>query len=108
MNFQQITDQFKDSTLGTDAFKALYKSAFDLMKADPPNASLYFVIGTAARAFVMRYEDQGLSSEFVDEAKATMHRMNEKILTALASEPAERLRLASEVAMDYEWNVTAF
>lgn len=108
MTFKQISDQFNDSGLGTDAFKTLYKSAFDLMKADPSNASLYFVIGTAARAFVMRYEDQALSGEFVDEAKATMHRMNEKILTALASEPAERLRLSSEVAIDYEWNVTAF
>jgi len=108
MNFRQITDQFNDSSLGTDAFKMLYRSAFDLMKADADNASLYFVIGTAARAFVLRYEDQGLSSEFVDEAKATMRRMNETILSALASEPAGRLRLLSEVAMDYEWNVTAF
>ncbi|RZL89216.1 MAG: hypothetical protein EOP82_20540 [Variovorax sp.] len=108
MNFKQITDQFNESSLGTDAFKTLYKSAFDLMKADPDNASLYFVIGTAARAFVMRYEDQGLSGEFVDEARATMHRMNAKILAALASDPAQRLRLLSEVAMDYEWNVTAF
>jgi hypothetical protein len=108
MNFKQLTDQFNESSLGTDAFKNLYRSAFDLMKEDANNASLYFVIGTAARAFVMRYEDQGLSSEFVDEAKATMRRMNEKILSALASDPAGRLRLLSEVAMDYEWNVTAF
>ena len=108
MNFKQISDQFNESSLGTDAFKMLYKSAFELMKADADNASLYFVIGTAARAFVMRYEDQGLSSEFVDEAKATMRRMNEKTLSALACEPTERLRLLSEVAMDYEWKVKAF
>jgi hypothetical protein len=108
MTFKAITDQFDNSASGTDAFKVLSKAAFDLMKVDRENASLYFVIGTAARAFVLRYEDQGLTAEFIDEAKATVRSMNSKLLTALDSEPAERLRLLNEVAVDYEWNVTTF
>ena len=85
MNFKEITDQFDGSGYGTDAFKALSKSAFELMKTGRENAGLYFVIGTAARAFVLRYEDQGLSAEFIDEAKATMHGMNVKVLAALGA-----------------------
>ena len=108
MNFQELTQRFDNSLAGTDAFKDLYKGAFDLMKSDADNSALYFMLATIARAFVRRYEDQGISGEFVDRAKATVAAFNAKALVALASGPQERLRLLNEIAYDYEWNTPDF
>jgi hypothetical protein len=105
MNFQEISRRFADSSAGTDAFKVFYKEAFQLMKTDPDNAGLYFVVGIAAQSFVRTYEDQGITIEFADNAKATLAGFNARIAEALAAEPARRLRLLGEVAIDYEWNV---
>jgi hypothetical protein len=108
MNFAEIAERFARSSSGTDAFKVFYKSVFDLMKWDADNAGLYFVVGIAAQSFVRRYEDQGISEEFADKAQATLNDFNAKLGRALQAEPAERLRLLGEVAIDYEWNVTSF
>ena len=108
MNFQEISTRFENDLSGSDAFKLLYRGAFDLMKSDLDNAGLYFVIGVAAQAFVQKYEDQGITVEFADNAKATMVALNTRILAVLAAEPAQRLRILGEVATEYEWNVTAF
>lgn len=108
MNFSDTVERFKESLAGTDAFKALAKNCFELVKTDRENAGLYFVAGVAARAFVMRYEDQGLSSEFVESSKATMLGMCEKLVSALQSERGDRLLVLGEVAHEYEWVVTAF
>ena len=108
MDLHDLTQRFNNSLSGTDAFKDLYKGAFGLMKSDTPNAALYFVLAIAAQAFVRKYEDQGITGEFVDSAKATMAAFSAKALDALASDPEERLRLLSEIAYDYEWNTHDF
>ncbi|VTU42681.1 hypothetical protein [Variovorax sp. RA8] len=108
MDFKDIAQRFERAESGTDAFKAFYKEAFQLMKTDPENASLYFVVGIAAQSYVRTYEDQGVAAEFADRAKATLVGFNAKLIEALASEPAMRLKLLSEVATDYEWHVADF
>ena len=108
MNFHEIAQNFADTSSGTDAFKVFYKAVFPLMKSDPENAALYFVTGVAARAFVRSYEDQGITMQFADSAKATLMGYNTKISTALNSDPAKRLQLLGEIATDYEWNVRDF
>lgn len=50
----------------------------------------------------------GVAAEFADRAKATLVGFNAKLIEALASEPAMRLKLLSEVATDYEWHVADF
>ncbi len=108
MNFQDIATRFEHAESGTDSAKVLFKDAFNMMKSDPENAGLYFVIGSAARAYVRAYEDQGISPEFADRAKITMVGFNAKINLALNADAATRLRLLGEVAIDYEWNVRDF
>jgi hypothetical protein len=108
MNFADIAERFAQSSSGTDAFKVFYKDAFGLMRSDPDNAGLYFVVGIAAQAFVRKYEDQGISVDFADQAQATLKGFNAKLIRALQAEPAERLRLLGEVAIDYEWHVPSF
>ncbi len=53
MTFKAITQRFAQSESGSDSFKQFYKEAFDLMKADPDNAGLYFVVGIAAQTYVI-------------------------------------------------------
>lgn len=108
MNFQDAAERFERTESGTDSFKNLSKAAFDQMKSDPDNAGLYFLIGTAARAYVRCYEDQGVAPEFADRAKATLVAYNTKIVQALASDANTRVRLLGEVAIDYEWNLPDF
>ena len=108
MNFQEIAQRFARSSSGTDAFKAFYKDTFELMKTDSVNAALYFVVGVIAQSFVRRYEDQGITADFADSAMAILVGYNNKISQALGADPAERVRLLSDVALDYEWNVHDF
>jgi hypothetical protein len=108
MNFQAVATRFENADSGTDSFKVLYRDAFELMKTDPDNAALYFVVGTVARAYVRRYEDQGVSLESADRATATLVGYNNKVLQALATDAGQRLRLLGEIALDYEWSVSDF
>ena len=108
MNFQEIAERFEQDNSGSESFKALFKGAFQTMQSDPENACLYFVVGVAARAYVRKYEDQAISAEFADRAKSIIVGYNGKVCQALVADPATRLRLLSEVAIDYEWNVTNF
>ena len=108
MNFQDAAVRFEHSGAGTDDFKRLYKDAFELMSSDAENAGLYFVIGVAAHSYVTLYEDQGVSGDFSDQAKAILVGFNATILRALAADPATRLRLLGEVATDYQLRVHEF
>lgn len=108
MAFQDIAQRFDSAPSGTDAFKSFYKDAFALMKTDPDNAGLYFVVGIAAQSYVRTYEDQGISGEFADAAKATLSGFNARLVEALASAPQKRLQLLGEVAIAYEWDVHDF
>ena len=72
MTFQDSAAQFEKSGGGTDDFKRLYKESFALMKTDSANAALYFVIGVAAHAYVIQYEDQAITAEFAESAKAAL------------------------------------
>lgn len=107
-NFKTIAERFERAESGTDSFKVFYKDAFELMKIDPENAGLYFLVAVASQSYVRRYEDQGVEPQFADRAKATLNGFNTKLIEALESDPARRLQLLGEVAVDYEWNVAEF
>lgn len=108
MDFQNAADRFGNSGAGTDDFKRLYKDMFELMGRDTANAGLYFVIGTAAHAYVAQYEDQAVSSEFSDRAKEILVGFNRKISRALAADAATRLAILGEVAAEYQLRVAEF
>ena len=78
------------------------------MTEDPANAAFYFVIGVAGHGYVVRYEDQGVSPEAADKAKAIVVGFNKKVAQALASPPAIGLQLLGEVTSDYQFNVHDF
>ena len=108
MNFTDLATQFERAESGSDSFKSLYQSSFDLMKVDPANAAGYFVVGIAAQAYVRKYEDQGVEPETADRAKALMEGLNALVTEALSRPEAERLGLFSEAAMTYEHEIHLF
>lgn len=108
MTFDVDASRFAAAESGTDSFKLLYKAAFGLMTAQPANAAFFFVIGVAAHSYVVQYEDQGVSPEFADKAKALMVGFNNKIALALASTPDVAIKLLGEVSADYQFNVHEF
>ncbi len=108
MTFKEITQRFAQSESGSDSFKQFYKDAFELMKADPDNAGLYFVVGIAAQTYVIKYEDQAVDPAFADRAKATLEDLNARLLQSLEQDAEQRLRVLGQVAVEYEWHVDAF
>lgn len=108
MTFKEITERFARSESGSDSFKQFFNDAFQLMKSDPDNAGLYFVVGVAAQTYVIKYEDQAVDPEFADRAKGTLERFNRRLLEALEMEPLERLRVLGQVSVEYAWEVDAF
>ena len=106
--FDEEASRFAQAESGTDSFKLLYKAAFALMTQEPANAAFFFVIGVAAHGYVTQYEDQGVSPEAADKAKATLVAFNKKIAQALASKPDVGLRLLGEVTSDYQFKVHDF
>ena len=108
MTFQETAATFEQSGGGTDDFKRLYKEAFHLMKTDTENAGLYFVIGVAAHAYVIQYEDQGVSTEFADKAKGFLVDFNQKICQALTADTATKLALLGEIATQYQFDIPEF
>lgn len=108
MTFNTITQRFAQSESGSDSFKQFYKDAFDLMKADPDNAGLYFVVGIAAQTYVIKYEDQAVDPAFADRAKAALEDLNSRLLQSLDQSAEQRLRVLGEVAVEYQWHIDAF
>ena len=108
MNFAEIAARFERAESGSDAFKHLSKDAFALMSDDVENAGLFFVIGVAAHSYVNIYEDQGVSGEFSDRAKAILVGFNSKIIQGLAADAQTRLTLLGEVAAEYQLRVSEF
>lgn len=108
MSFSQAAERFSQSGAGTDDFKRLYKAAFDLMKSDSSNAALYFVVGSIAHAYVIQYEDQGVSTEFAEKAKNLLAGFNQKICQALGADASVRLALLGEIATSYQFDIPEF
>ena len=108
MTFQTLAAAFEQSGAGTDDFKRLYKGAFELMKSDSANAALYFVIGVAAHAYVVQYEDQGVAPEISEAAKKALVSYCTKIGQALAADPATRLAQLGEDASANQFEIHNF
>ena len=108
MTFDDQAGRFAAAESGTDSFKLLYKAAFGLMTEQPAHAAFFFVIGVAAHSYVLQYDDQGVSPEFADKAKAVMVGFNEKIAKALSSAPDVAVKLLGEVSSDYQFKVHEF
>lgn len=108
MTFKEIAAQFEAAESGTDSFKRLYKDAFHLAESAADNAGSYFVIATIAQAYVRRYEDEAVSVDQANRAKALLMRFNAKIVQGLNSDAATHLRLLGEVANEYQAQIHDF
>ncbi|MCB7495327.1 hypothetical protein [Klebsiella pneumoniae] len=85
MTFEEIKERFAGAGTGTDAFRGLYNETFELMNADKENAAVYFLIGVAARSYVLRYDDQAVDPDFAEQSKQTMSALVDKIAFCTSS-----------------------
>ncbi|MCC8378165.1 MULTISPECIES: hypothetical protein [Xenorhabdus] len=108
MIFDEIKDRFASAGIGTDAFRELYRETFDLMNEDKDNAVIYFLVGVAARSYVLRYDDQEVDPDFAEQSKILMEGFVEKIALSLKQSFEKRIKIASEVASDYHWKTSSF
>lgn len=108
MTFEAIKERFALAGTGTDAFRELYNGLFELMNTDKDNAVAYFLLGVAARSYVLRYDDQAVDPDFAEQSKQTMSTFVEKIAFALRQPAIEKMKIVSEVASDYHWKVSNF
>lgn len=108
MNFQSVAQQFEQGESGTDSFKLMYRNLQKLMQADPANAAAYFIIGSAAHNYVLRYEDQAVDPEVADAAQSTLVDYCDRLLRVWDSVEQDKYLALSWVANHYEWNVTNY
>ena len=108
MDFTAIAEKFSTSSAGTDSFKELHKNLSLLIAKDNENAALYFVLAIIAQAYVRRYEDQAVPSDFAQRVKARFLNFIEKIQHGLASDSATRLTMLNEITCEYELTIAEF
>ena len=108
MNFSEIASKFESSDAGTDTYKEFYKDLYKLMAVDKGNAALYFVIAIIAQAYVRRYEEEAVPKFFAEKVQARFSRFNKRINEGLASDGAVRLAIISEIALEYELEISEF
>lgn len=72
MKFSDAVTHFSQSLPGTDSYVKLRKSMQELIKLDPSNASVYFLIFGFARTYVMLYEDQEVAPHFAEDNQKVM------------------------------------
>lgn len=72
MKFSEVVESFSTSLPGTDTYVKLRQSMQTLVREDPANSSIYFLIFGFARTYVMLYEDQEISPQFAEENKKVM------------------------------------
>lgn len=108
MDFKTVSEIFLESSIGTDSFRELYKNSFLLMKEDQENAIIYHLIGTMARSYVLVYDDQPIKPENALKSKALFEHYNNKILKALEGDAESRLKIVSEIAIEYQNDIHDF
>ncbi|MGO3741206.1 hypothetical protein [Kerstersia sp.] len=108
MTYLETVNVFEREESGTDAFKNLHRSLLNLMKSDPAHAAAYYIIGTAAHNYVMRYEDQAVEPETADKAKQALLGFCKKFAAVLNASGEEKLAAISAIANDYEWKIANF
>ncbi len=108
MDFRTISKDFLEASIGTDAFRELYKNCFNLMKEDKDNALIYHLIVSMARSYVLTYDDQPVKPESALKSKALLEHYNSKVELALDSDAESRLKILGEIATEYQFDIHDF
>ncbi|MES2536504.1 MAG: hypothetical protein V4632_11595 [Pseudomonadota bacterium] len=101
-NLTEALLQFQNSQPGTDAYKELKAACLNLIKGDPHNAAAYYLIAGFARSYVILHEEEAVTFEMANAAKAQMLdylRRIESILTSLSADA--RMSSLNSIVLDY-------
>jgi hypothetical protein len=102
MNLTEVITQFQDTPPGTDAYKEVKAACLNLIKGDPHNAAAYYLIVGFARSYVILYEEEAVTFDTANKAKAQMLDYMRRIESALTSNSHEaRLSSLNSIVLDY-------
>jgi hypothetical protein len=103
MTFDDITRQFEHSPngSGTDAFLAVKDATRELMRSDPGNAAIYFLIYNFARNYVILHDDEPISTESANASKQQLLGYMKRLNTALSQDERTVLATASALINEY-------
>lgn len=72
MNFSTVVQAFSIAPPGTDSFKRVREQCEQIIRTQPEQAAMCFVVGEFCRAYVLFYEDQEVSPEFAQKVQAQL------------------------------------
>lgn len=103
MTFSEVVNTFASSLPGTDSYVKLRQAMRKLIKEDPSNAAVYFLIFGFARTYVMLYEDQEVTPKFAEDNQKLMLSYLKILEDALKQQDAANLYHAlNRVVTEYE------
>ena len=98
----EVIAQFENSLAGTDTYKVLKAACLNLIKQDPHHAAAYYPIFVFARSYVILYEEEAVTFETANKAKAQMLDYLKRIESALSSDSQEALLSSlNSIVLDY-------
>jgi hypothetical protein len=102
MNLTGLIAQFQGQQPGTDAFQQIKTGCLNLVGEDPVNATAYYLIASFARSYVLLYEEEAVTFDIANRAKAQMLDYLKRIHDVSQNASAEtRLSTLNSITLDY-------
>jgi len=100
--FSDVVAEFQAALPGTESFKRVRVQCEALIRSQPEQATVCFVIGEFCRAYVLFYEDQEVRPAFAQTIKAQLLGYMLNLDAALQSDdPASLLQALNQVTQAY-------
>lgn len=101
MTLTKLIAQFQNEQPGTDAYQQIKAVCLELVSEDPSNAAAYYLIASFARSYVMLYEEEAVTLDTANKAKAQLLDYLTRIHGAQNALPESRLSTLNSIAIDY-------
>lgn len=102
MNLTELIAQFEGQQPGTDAYEQIKTVCLNLVGEDSANATAYYLIANFARSYVLLYEEEAVTFDIANKAKAQMLDYLKRIHNVSQNASAEaRLSTLNSITLDY-------
>jgi hypothetical protein len=102
MNLTELISQFEGQPPGTDAYKQIKTVCLNLASEESANATAYYLIANFARSYVLLYEEEAVTFDIANKAKAQLLDYLKRIHGVSQNASAEaRLSTLNAITLDY-------
>lgn len=96
----EIIREFETRNPGVASFETFAAECMAGMKGDPPNASIYLLLGLTARQFYDQFADQPLTVERANETRGRMVALARKAEAALREPANSKIDILNRIALE--------